>query len=233
MKNNIDAIPINERPRERLHKYGPSALADYELLAIILRTGTKEKSVLDLAREITVIFEPLFSLSEAPIEEIMLIKGIGKAKAIELAAAIELGRRIVEPNIVGKKITSPSMIYQVMRNSLQNLQQENVVCLFLNTQSQIIAKKTLSIGTLEYTVFHPRDVLKWALKYSAYAIVLIHNHPSGNAFPSQMDKNMTWLVNDACEAVGLKMIDHIIIGINSFYSFAEAGIIKGKKKNAN
>ncbi len=233
MNKNFRNIPQNERPRERLHKYGAQALADYELLAILLRTGTKDKSVLELARELTSSFMPLSCLNETPIEELILIKGIGKIKAIELAAAIELGKRIIEPNIMGSRMTSPQIIYQTMRHSMQNLNQENAVCLYLNTQSQIIAKKTLSIGTLEYTVFHPRDILKWALKYSAYALVLLHNHPSGNATPSEMDKNMTWLIYDACETIGLKMIDHIIIGANTFYSFAEEGIIKGKRKNEN
>ncbi|MDD4212747.1 MAG: DNA repair protein RadC [Bacilli bacterium] len=226
MKMMMEQIPTKERPRERLEKMGSMALADYELLAILLRTGTKEQSVMEVARALTMHFEPLFLLSEATLEEMMAIDGIGKTKAIELQAAIELGRRMAESQVLKDKLTSPQMIYDYVRHSLQNLKQENALCLFLNVQNQVIAKKTLSIGTLEYTVFHPRDILKWGLKYSAYSIVLVHNHPSGNASPSPMDKKMTHVICDACDTVGIKLIDHIIIGANCFFSFAEQGLLK-------
>ena len=222
----MEQIPMGERPRERLEKMGPEALADYELIAILLRTGTKDQSVMDVARHLTIHFETISLLAEATLEEMMIINGIGKTKAIELQAAMELGKRMSSVHAFKDKLTSPYMIYEYVRHSLQNLKQENAVCLFLNVQNQVIAKKTLSIGTLEYTVFHPRDILKWGLKYSAYAIVLIHNHPSGNANPSQMDKNMTHMVYEACETMGIKLIDHIIIGANCYYSFAEKGILK-------
>jgi DNA repair protein RadC len=226
VKESIQIIPTSERPRERLVQYGAKALADYELLAIILRTGAKGESVLTVARELTTLFTPLSTLLEATVEELIAVKGIGQAKAIELLAALELGRRIVEPNPLGEKLTSPQSIYRLLYGSYQHLKQEQAICLFLNVQNQVIAKKTLSIGTLEYTVFHPRDILKWALKYSAYAIVLAHNHPSGNALPSEMDKNMTHVVYEACETIGIKMIDHIIIGSSQFYSFAEYGWLR-------
>jgi DNA repair protein RadC len=210
-----------ERPRERLVKYGPSALADYELLAIILRTGTKESSVIEVARNLTSHYNSLNDLNEATISELKSIKGIGATKAIELLAVVEIGKRIVTPIKYENVLTTPEQSYQYLKRNMQNLSQETLVCVFLNTRNEVIADKVLSIGTLDRTIIHPRDVLKWALKYSAYGIIISHNHPSGDSHPSDMDVKMTKLMIEASQTVGVVFVDHIIIGKNQYYSFVE------------
>lgn len=221
MKYMMREIPKMERPRERLLKYGASALADYELLAIILRTGTKEESVLDVARNITMHFNSLNALNEVTISELLKIKGIGTAKAVELLALAELGKRITSPQLLNQFIMSAKDAYCYLHKKLENLSQENLICIYLNTRNEVIADKTISMGTLDRTVFHPRDILKWALKYNAYAIIMAHNHPSGDPKPSDMDCKMTKLIIESSKTMGIVFIDHIIIGKNKYYSFAE------------
>lgn len=210
-----------ERPRERLEKLGSGALADYELIAIILGTGSKNNSVLDVARELTATFPNLSHLNEATIIELSSIKGIGKAKAIELLAAVELGKRINVTNEYNVTITSPKSSYMYLKGDLENLNQETFKCLFLSSRNHVIAERVLFMGTLNQSLVHPRDILKWALKYSAYGILVAHNHPSGDPIPSDSDVRMTNSLIEATAAVGLAFIDHIIIGKNKYYSFME------------
>lgn len=217
----IREIPISERPRERLQKYGVGSLADHELLAIILRTGTPSLSVLDLAKQVLIEFEDLNRLTEVTIEELTKIKGIGRAKAIEILAAIELGKRINLPATDKRIITTPFQSYAYLKERLQNESQENLVCVFLNSQSAVIATRTISIGTGNHTLFNPKDILKWALKYSAAAIIIAHNHPGGNPAPSNEDVLVTKKLIQAAKLMDILLVDHIIIGKNRYYSFLE------------
>lgn len=217
----VKEIPITERPRERLIKYGPSSLANHELLAIILRTGTKNISAIDLAKNILNIYQDLDKLNEATIEELSNIRGIGITKSIELLAAIEIGKRISVPNKLKTSITSPIDSYKYLKNRMQHLNQENLIALFLNTKSEIIAEKTITVGTLNHTLFHPRDILKWALKFSAAAIIIAHNHPSGDPVPSKNDLEVTNNLIKAAKTVDLIIVDHIIIGKNCYYSMLD------------
>ncbi len=217
----IREIPQNERPRERLQKYGSSSLADHELLAIILRTGTPKLSVLDLAKQVLIEFENLNKLTDVTVEELTKIKGIGKAKALEILAAIELGKRINLPASPKVHLTNPFQSYAYLKNKLQNESQENLVCVYLNTQSEVIKSKTISIGTNNHTIFNPKDILKWALKYSASAIIIAHNHPSGNPNPSFEDYEVTKKLINAARYMDILIVDHIIIGKNRYFSFLE------------
>mgnify|MGYP000889781807 CR=1 FL=1 len=221
MKYLLNNIPVSERPRERLEIHGSSALADYELIAIILETGSKNNSVLNVARQLTMYFNNLNQLNEATISELMDIKGIGKAKAIKILAVVELGKRINLPIEYGDMITSPKSSYLYLKNELENLNQETFKCLYLNSRNNIIAERVISIGTLDQTIVHPRDILKWALKYSAYGILVAHNHPSGDSHPSQMDIKVTQTLIEATSTMGIAFVDHIIIGKNNYYSFSE------------
>lgn len=217
----VKEIPISERPRERLMRYGAKSLANHELLAIILRTGSFNNSVLDLAKEILIHFEDLDNLNNATIEELKQIKGIGEAKAITIIAAIELGKRVntpISPNMI---INSPVQSYNYLKDLIQHETQENLVCVFLNNQSQVITTKTITIGTLNHTIFNPRDILKWALKLSAAAIIVSHNHPSGNPTPSNEDIIVTKKLVQAARLVDVIIVDHLIIGKNRYYSFLE------------
>lgn len=214
-------LPLEERPRERLIKYGASSLSNYELLAILLRTGTKDCSVINLAKTILMKIENINMLNDITIEELIQIKGVGQVKAIELLAAIELGKRINNPYTLKDVIDTPKKAYLYVKEELQHLTQENLVCLYLNTKSEVIAKKTITVGTISQTIINPRDIFKWAFKYSCFAIIIIHNHPSGNPEPSHPDIIMTKKIVAAAKTVDLLLVDHIIIGKNRYYSFQE------------
>lgn len=217
----VKEIPASDRPRERLLKYGVRALSDHELLAIILRTGTKNLSVLDLAKRVLIEFQNLNRLNEATVTELKKIKGIGEAKAIEILAAIELGRRINLPVTPKLVLSNPYQSYSYLKEIIQNESQEHLVCVYLNTQSEAIATKTISIGTVNQTIFNPKDVLKWGLKYSATGIIIAHNHPSGNPLPSKEDFQVTRRIVEAANLMDIIVVDHIIVGKNKYYSFLE------------
>lgn len=217
----VREIPINERPRERLLKYGAKSLSNYELLAIILRTGYKNQSVLDLSKTILIELEDINNFNEITVNELTKIKGIGKTKAITILAAIEFGKRVNNPSNSNIKINSSKDAYEFLKDSMQNELQENLVCVFLNNNSEVITTKTITIGTINHTIFNPRDILKWALKYSAVAVLLAHNHPSGNPTPSQEDIIVTKKLLQAAKLVDVLIVDHIIIGKNKYYSLLE------------
>jgi DNA repair protein RadC len=217
----VREMPMNERPRERLRKAGVQSLATHELLAIVLRTGCANTSALEVATTLLYHFESIDKLNEATISELMQIKGIGEAKAIEILAAIELGKRINIPMSSQTVITSPYQSYQYLKDSMQHLTQETLVCVYLNNKSEVIAKKTVTIGTINQTIFNPRDILKWALKLSATALIVAHNHPSGNPEASAEDIMVTKKLIQAAKLVDILVVDHIIIGKNRYFSLLE------------
>lgn len=176
----IRDFPEGERPRERFIKYGPESLSNHELLAILLRTGTKDESVLQLANRLLKSFDGLRMLKEATLDEITSIKGIGKAKAIQILAAVEIGRRIANLDYNERYvIRSPEDGANYVMNDMRFLSQEHFVCLYLNTKNQVLHKKTVFIGSLNASIVHPREVFKEALKRSAASVICFHNHPSG------------------------------------------------------
>ncbi|MCK9536760.1 MAG: DNA repair protein RadC [Bacilli bacterium] len=217
----LKEIPASERPRERLLKHGVKSLSNYELLAIILRTGKRNCSAIDLAKELLSRYETLDRLNEATVEELQEIKGIGLAKSIEVLAAIELGKRINIPTVSKICLSTPYQSYLYLKDSLQHLNQEHLVAVYLNTQSEVIAEKTISIGTLTHTLFNCRDILKWGLKFSAMGIIIAHNHPSGNPEPSREDYEITKRLINGAGLVDILIVDHIIIGKKRYYSFIE------------
>jgi len=217
----LKEMPASERPRERLLKYGVSSLSNYELLAIILRTGSRSCSAIDVARALLSRYSSLDRLNEATVAELREIKGIGSAKAIELLAAIELGKRINVPTNSIIRLNTPHQSYHYLKDALQHLNQEYLVALYLNTQSEVIGERTISIGTLTHTLFNCRDILKWGLKMSASGIIIAHNHPSGNPMPSREDYEITKRLIAAAKLLDILIIDHIIIGKNRYFSFLE------------
>nr|WP_274169715.1 DNA repair protein RadC [Halalkalibacter sp. APA_J-10(15)] len=176
----IKDVPRQERPRERMIKLGPCSLSNQEIIAILLRNGTKNESVLQLAQRVLTSFDGLVQLKDAAIEELCLINGIGEVKAVELAAAIELGRRIhclkTEERYV---IRSPEDVANYVMEDMRFLQQEHFDCLYLNTKNEVLLRKTVFIGSLNASIVHPREVFKEAFKRSAASIICLHNHPSG------------------------------------------------------
>jgi DNA repair protein RadC len=230
MSNNnstIKDIPIDDRPRERLIKFGPEALSNAELLAIILRVGTKSESAIAMAnRIISSSNEGLKFLSTATIEELSGIKGIGEAKAAQIKASLELGKRLKNFRASTKvKINSPEDVAEIVMEDMRYLRKEHLRVLFLNTKNIVSDVKDLSIGSLNSSVVHPREIFSEAIRKSSSSIVICHNHPSGDPTPSQEDITITKRLFEVGKLVGIDLLDHIIIGDGKFVSLKEKGIL--------
>lgn len=228
----IDVIPdmmirdvhLADRPRERLLRQGAKSLSNQELLAILLRTGTKDESVLVLANRVLSTFERLHQLKHATIEEMVAIKGIGEVKAIQILAAIELGRRLSQKQNDDKyTVRSPQDAAAYLMPDMTSLSQEHFVVLFLDVKNQIIHKKTIFIGGLNASIVHPREIFREAVKRSAASIICAHNHPSGVPTPSPEDIEVTKRIQEAGFIIGIELLDHIIIGDHQFTSLKEKG----------
>lgn len=226
MKYILKEMTAMEKPREKLYSFGPSSLTDYELLAIILRTGTRDKSVIDISIELLKYLNTINNLQNITIEELLEFKGIGKTKAIELLATIELGKRITNYQNDKTFIKGTNDTYNYLKSKLSHLEQEHFVAIFLSPNNEIITDKIISIGTTTSTIANPKDVIKYALKYSAYAIIVAHNHPTGNVSPSKHDIDFTIDLEKACRIVDIILIDHVIIGKNNYFSFKHKSIFK-------
>lgn len=222
----IKDIPQDERPRERFVLNGPQSLSNHELIAILLRTGTKDESVLQLANRLITHFEGLRLLKDASLDEITAIKGIGSAKAIQLLAAVEIGRRISTLTYDDRyTIRSPEDGANYVMHDMRFLSQEHFVCLYLNTKNQVLHKKTIFIGSLNASIVHPREVFKEAFRRSAASIICIHNHPSGDPTPSREDIEVTKRLAESGKIIGIEVLDHLIIGENKFVSLKEKGYL--------
>lgn len=214
-------IPSSERPRERLKEVGSNNLTDKELLAIILRTGTKNYSATDLAIEILKRYN-VQQLHDITINKLTKIKGIGEVKAIELLATIELGKRIfVKKNHKLTKLTSPKLIWEDSKHLFINLKQEYFYCLYLNNRQELLERKLLFMGTINQSITHPREIFKEAYRLSASGIICMHNHPSGDLTPSKADISFTEKLVRIGNIQGIPILDHIIIGEDEYYSFYE------------
>lgn len=226
MNVKIKDIPLNDRPRERLLNCGSNSLSNEELLSIILKTGTKNVSVKNIAINLLKQIGDIKNLNNITLEELMKIKGIGKIKAIELIASIELGKRINETfeNINEIKIINPLNIYNYYKDKLKNKKQECFYCIYLNSKSVIIKENLLFMGTINQSLVHPREIFREAYLSSASSFICIHNHPSGSNEPSENDINLTKQLKDIGEYLGVKLLDHVIIGKN-YFSFKENGLI--------
>ncbi|MGR6896787.1 RadC family protein [Rummeliibacillus sp. BSL5] len=220
----IRDVHVDDRPRERLKRQGAESLSNQELIAILLRTGTKKESVLHLSNRILMHFEQLHELKNATIEEITAIKGIGEAKAIQLLASIELGKRLHKQRTDERyTIRSPKDAANYLMPDMTSLLQENFVTLFLNVKNQIIHQQTIFIGSLNASIVHPREVFREAVKRSAASIICAHNHPSGNPAPSPEDIDVTKRLQEAGLIMGIELLDHVIIGDHQFISLKEKG----------
>lgn len=220
----IRDVHTDNRPRERLIRQGANSLSNQELIAILLRTGTKQESVLSLANRVLKNFEKLHELKHATLEEIVSIKGIGEAKAVQLLAAIELGRRLAQKQVDSRyTIRSPQDAAAYLIPEMSSLQQEHFVVLFLNVKNQVIHKQTIFIGSLNSSIVHPREIFREAVKRSSASIICAHNHPSGNATPSPEDIEVTKRIQEAGYIIGIELVDHVIIGDHQFISLKEKG----------
>ncbi len=220
MKN----MPTEERPRERLQQAGAAALSHAELIAILLRTGTANLSAAHLASNLLSSCGGVRGLTDMTIEEMTAVKGIGKAKAVQLQAAIELGRRLARTNPGDSVIIrSPGDAAEYVMDEMRYLKKEHFVCLFLNTKNHAVAKETMSIGTLNAALVHPREVFRAAIKHNSASIICVHNHPSGDPEPSAEDISLTRRLVEAGQLVGISVLDHVIVGDGCFVSLKEQG----------
>lgn len=211
-----------EKPRERLLNNGKENLSNEEIIAIVLRSGTKEISSKMLATKILSKFKNISELRNANISNLTTIKGMGKIKSIELIAAIELGKRVYEtiPNIY-KKYENVIKIYEGFKDLIKDEKQENFYALYFDTKQNLIDYKLLFKGTLNVTTVHPRDIFKEAFLLNAASFIIIHNHPSGDPLPSKPDVDLTNQINTISKIMGINFLDHIIIGQDKYFSFYE------------
>ncbi len=223
----IKDIPIPERPREKLIDRGVQNLATSELLAIILRSGTKEKMVLELAFDLLRQVGSSANFEDITMEELCQMKGIGVAKATNLLAAIELGRRIfLAKDIPNVKLNTADAIYQYSKYFFHGKKQEYFYCFYVDSQKHLIASRLLFIGTLNRSTVHPREVFKEAYRLSASAIICVHNHPSGVVNPSAKDIEFTLDLVEIGKMQGIIILDHLIVCEHNYFSFGENNLMK-------
>lgn len=217
-------LPEEDRPRERLLRHGPEALSSQELLAILLGSGTQSMPVMRLAQQLITHFGSLQNLADATVQELLAIKGIGQAKAIQLKAIFCLGQRAVRQVLPKKpRITHPKQVFELLREELEFEKCEHFVVLMLDTRGCCVTHEIISIGSLTRTLVHPREVFFSAIRHKASAIILAHNHPSGDPTPSTCDFELTTRLAEAGKLMGIPIHDHIVIGQGSYISLRESG----------
>lgn len=222
----INQWPADERPRERLITRGGSALSDAQLLAILLRTGSGDQGVMDLALSLINKFGTLSKIDNATQADLSRLKGIGTAKIAQLKAAFELGGRLMAESRDDKPFfTTSSAVYTRFAPAFKNMQKELFLCLLLDAKNRLIKEIRVSEGTLTNSLMHPREAFKEAVRESAAAVIFVHNHPSGDPAPSREDIAVTERLNKTGEVLGITMLDHIIIGDGSYVSLKEKGVL--------
>ena len=223
----IKDLPLEERPRERLIEYGAGALSNTELLAIVLRTGVKKQSVLDLAKSILKQTDGLKHLNEISITELTQIPGVGPSKAVQMLACIELGKRVSQSLVLRdgevETVRTPKDCFILLGNEMKYLKQEHFVVLSLDIKNRLIAKDTVFVGALNASLVHPREVFRTAVKRMAASIICVHNHPSGDIEASIEDVAMTKLLVEAGRMMGIPLDDHVIIGGDDYSSLKAYG----------
>lgn len=223
----IKEWPQGERPRERLLKEGAEVLSDAQLLAILLRTGSDRANAVQLAIYLLEQFHSLSDLARLSVSELYSIRGIGPAKAAQLKAALELGRRaLVSPLSQGVKLITSQHVFNHFSPLLRHLKKEVFKIILLDQKNNVIRDVNISEGSLTATVVHPREVFNPAIRDSAASVIFLHNHPSGDPIPSQEDREMTQRLVAAGELMGIQVLDHLVIGDNAYFSFADSGYIK-------
>ncbi len=226
--SSIKNWPEDERPRERLIKYGEDKLSNAHLLGILIGSGdrTANKNAIDLSRDLLNIFNDFNKIDQASITELCEVKGIGLAKAAQIKAALEVGKRMSSQSSGKKEKMETSRCFVAHYTPfMKNLKKEIVKLVLLNPKLFVIKDLTISEGSLNASILHPREVMIPAIKESAASFAVIHNHPSGDPSPSQQDMEITHRLNKTGEIIGIKMVDHIIIGDNKFFSFSDEGLL--------
>jgi len=232
--SNIRDWPTDERPRERLLKEGSETLSDAQLLAILLRTGSDQENALQLAIHLLKKFHPLSRLVDVSITELCSVRGIGPAKAAQLKASFELGRRFLSsPLSEGVRLHKSRQVFAHFAPGLRGAKKEFFKIILLDQKNKVIRDVTISEGSLTSTVVHPREVFSPAVRESAASVIFLHNHPSGDPSPSQNDQALTKRLVDVGHLMGIPVLDHVIIGDDRYFSFADAGQIEQRSAFAS
>lgn len=226
----IHELPEQDRPREKLAAQGAEALSDSELIAILLRTGMQGANAIDVARKLLAEFKSLSGLARCSVKELSKIKGVGPAKAVQLVAAFGLASRLARETLARQRLDSPELINDLLGPEMRALERESVRLVLLDTKYLLIRVEEISLGSLNESIAHPREVFRPALIYSAYAVILVHNHPSGDPTPSSSDHQLTRRLVQGADLLQIRLLDHVIIGTADngrlpYFSFKEAGII--------
>lgn len=231
-------LPEDARPQEKLLAYGPTSLSNAELIALIIRTGTKENNSISLAQKLLekgndndnkgasrkLEYFGLKFLANATLEEITEVKGIGKSKAAMILAAIELAKRISKSSVDLKKLNTTDKLPYMVMDDMRNLEKEHFKIAILNTKKELSYLETITVGSIDKTIVEPREVFSIAIKRNAHTLILLHNHPSGDPKPSVQDIEITKTLKEAGSLLNIPVIDHIIIGDGRYFSFLEEGI---------
>jgi len=226
----IHELPEQDRPREKLAAQGAAALSDSELIAILLRTGMQGANAIDVARQLLTEFKSLSGLARCSVKELSKIKGVGPAKAVQLVAAFGLASRLARETLARQRLDSPELINDLLGPEMRALGRESLRLVLLDTKYLLIRVEEISHGSLNESIAHPREVFRPALIYSAYAVILVHNHPSGDPTPSSADHQLTRRLAQGAELLQIRLLDHVILGTGDngrspYFSFKEAGII--------
>jgi DNA repair protein RadC len=226
----IHELPAAERPREKLSQRGAASLSDSELIGILLRTGLKGVNAIDLGRQLLLRYGSLAGLSRCSVAELAKIKGVGPAKAVQLAAAFGLGERLAREQLTRRKMDAPELIYDLLGAEMRALHRESLRAVLLDTKFHLMRVEEISLGSLNESVAHPREIFRPALIHSAYAVIVVHNHPSGDPAPSGADRQLTRRLAEAASLLQIQLLDHVIIGSADngrvpYFSFREAGLL--------
>ena len=226
----IHELPEEERPREKLALRGAAALSDSELIAILLRTGLPGANAVDVARQLLTRYGSLSALARCSVAELSEIKGVGPAKAVQLAAAFGLASRLARESLVRTKMDTPELIHDLLGAELRALHRESLRVVLLDTKMHLLRVEEISLGTVNESLAHPREIFRPALIYSAFGIIVVHNHPSGDPTPSDADRRLTMRLAEAANLLQIRLFDHVIVGTadngrQPWFSFREAGIL--------
>lgn len=214
-------MEVEQRPREKALRYGLESLSDLELVALILQSGNKNRSVFEIASDVLKESEGLSKLMQMHVNTLMQIQGIREVKALQLLASVELSKRVIKSKVYHAPILKPEDVIEWFEFEYGVLQQECFIALYLDTKSKLIAHRVLFKGTLNESTFHPREVFKEAFLQNANSVLIAHNHPSGDCTPSQADFEVTYKMVHVAITMGVHLVDHIIVGQNQYYSFKE------------
>jgi DNA repair protein RadC len=222
----MQELPAEERPRERMRTYGAEVLSMRELLAIVIGSGSRGRGTMELADELVSSFESIRGLAAASTERLCRVSGMGVARACRVRAAIELGRRVLKASRGERKtVKCPADAAGVVMEDMMNLDREHFRVILLDSKNSVISVETVSIGTVNASIVHPREVLKPALEKSATSIILVHNHPTGSVSPSREDILLTRRFEKCGRILGIDVVDHIIVGDDDYVSMKEGGYL--------